>query len=155
MRRLLGSFAATLLLAGAANAGGEDKLIGLWEGMDERDGSDITVSIRDLNDDGTLEFSWRESSWSFCNNTERAILQGSGTVDDGVLTSSDTKITCFDETVETKVLCFGFLTDDCDVDIGGPYTLEFNKDSDVLINDGDGTAVLHRTSSRVRHRRRH
>ena len=151
MRRVLFSFAVTFLLTGTANANDENKFIGFWQSIDELDGSDIMLSIRDLYGDGTLEFSWRESSWSSCNNTEGAILQGSGTVVDNVLTSSDTKITCFEETVEPKVLCFGFLTGDCEVDIGGPFMLTFNEESSVLIEDSDGS-VLHRISSKTQRR---
>lgn len=139
-------FAALTVAVSAAQAGDEKDFIGFWEGIDESDGSAVTVSVRDLDEDDTLEFSWHESNWSFCDNTERALISGTGIVYDDVLTSTNTTLECFEPGFEQK-LCFGFAGGDCTGTIPGYFELTFDNDNEVLLNDDGGTLiVVHRIS---------
>ncbi len=63
----------------------EAALTGLWQGVDSVDGSLRTLSIEDLDGDGTYEVLGHDSYWSLCEGS-RGLERASGKVgEDGIL----------------------------------------------------------------------
>lgn len=107
MRQLLIIFAVVGLMAamqfGCTSSDGADNdadsfFLGLWEGIDPLDGSDVLASITNIDGDGTIEILWRESFYALCEG-DQGIVQGSGTIgEDGILLT-DEFLTCFNKEV--------------------------------------------------------
>ena len=86
----------SLILASTVQAGGLfQKLyfIGLWEGVDLSDGSEVQRLIT-LNRDGTFNIVGREPYTHGCRG-ERGVVSGTGVLEGGVLVSDDFTLTCF------------------------------------------------------------
>ncbi|MDX1440536.1 MAG: hypothetical protein R3284_11610 [Rubricoccaceae bacterium] len=127
----------TTLGAGTANAQANRRFLGLWEGVDINDGSKRTISITDLDGDGTFEVMARDSFWTLCNG-DRGLESATGRVGrDGVLETHGL-VTCFDGAPPQRV----------------QQTYEFVRREDTLLATPHGTMptlrsiVLHRVSSR-------
>jgi len=87
----------SVILASTVHAGGfAQKLyfIGLWEGIDDNDGSEAQRSIT-LNRDGTFKIIGQEPQIIGCNG--RGMLTGTGVLEDGIIIVNDFKITCYDD----------------------------------------------------------
>lgn len=67
--------------------------VGLWEGIDNNDGSEAQRSIT-LNRDGTFNITGQEPYTSGCEG-ERGMVTGTGVLEDGVIFSDDFTLTCF------------------------------------------------------------
>jgi len=66
---LLSAAAAVLCLAGAVDAYAQDKnsgFTGLWQGVDNVDGSLRTLSFADLDGDGVWEVRGHDTFWTLC-----------------------------------------------------------------------------------------
>jgi hypothetical protein len=73
--------------AQAAEGGnGLQPFIGLWAGISAGDGSLFHTSVSDNDGNGVAEILMHDTGWSICGNTP-ALVTGTGTVDDGVLTT--------------------------------------------------------------------
>ena len=108
---VLGGVGSALLVAQAASTSSEDKaghgsrFVGYWMGIDPLDGGDSRRGIT-RNDDGTYSVIGRDTVFTLCDSSDRAIV----TVDDAVvvrsaLVSDNFVITCTNDgsTVELKV----------------------------------------------------
>ncbi len=67
--------------------------IGLWQGVDPADGSEVLFSIF-KNDDGTFSILGHESSFYVCNNTDKGVVTGTGQIEHGVLVITDMELQC-------------------------------------------------------------
>jgi hypothetical protein len=115
--------------------------IGLWEGVDEDDGSLAQRAIT-CEEDRTCRILGAEQFFSSCDDHGgRGIIEGTGTIEGGVFNVPDFTLTCAD---------------------GTAFTLEANFSLDrrngTLIEDTEGepepeTMILHRLSPRVESRR--
>jgi hypothetical protein len=88
----------SITLASTVQAGGLfQKLyfVGLWEGIDEFDGSEAQRSIT-LNSNGTFKIIGQESNIIGCHG--RGMLTGTGVLEDGIINVDDFEITCDDTT---------------------------------------------------------
>ena len=99
MRRLfiISIVVFSIILASTVQAGGLfQKLyfIGLWEGIDDFDGSEAQRSIT-LNRDGTFNIIGQEPYTSGCKG-ERGMVEATGMLKGGVIFSYDFTLTCFD-----------------------------------------------------------
>lgn len=67
----------------------ESAFIGLWEGVDPQDGG---IQLRSItrNEDGTFSLIGRDTYLSTCGGTERGVITGTGTVENGVWSNRDT-----------------------------------------------------------------
>lgn len=70
--------------------------IGLWQGIDPVDGSEVLFSIF-KNDDGTFSILGHESSFYTCANTDKGVVTGTGQIVHGVLAITDMKLQCLQE----------------------------------------------------------
>ncbi len=70
--------------AGYAQDLGED-FVGLWQGVDNVDGSLRTISITDLDGDGILEVRAHDTFWSLCSGDQGNGYTTGRLDDDGVL----------------------------------------------------------------------
>lgn len=87
-----------------ASAAGR-RFIGYWMGIDPLDGGDSRRGIT-RNEDGTFSVMGRDTVFTLCDDTDRAIVTVSdAVVVDSVLTSDNLVITCFNtgSTVRLKV----------------------------------------------------
>lgn len=107
MRQLLITFAVVGLMAamqfGCTSSDGahnyaDSFFIGLWEGIDPLDGSEVLASITNIDGDDTIEILWRETFYTLCEG-DQGIVQGTGTIgEDGIL-RTDEFLTCFNKEV--------------------------------------------------------
>jgi hypothetical protein len=108
---------------------------GLWQGVDQVDGSLRTISVTDVDDDGVFEVRAHDTHREMCEGG-RAIESGTGTIDEeGVLRTEGT-IRC-DSGDETPV----DLT----------YSAQGSAPFGLLLEEAVGTpfaALLHRVSQR-------
>ena len=89
----------SIILASNVQAGGSFQkfdFIGLWHGVDDYDGSVAQRSIT-LNSDGTFNIIGQEPYMGGCNGT-RGKIKGTGRLENGVIVSDDSTLTCFDGT---------------------------------------------------------
>lgn len=88
------------LAAAAADAEG---YLGLWQGVDSLDGSEVEVSITDVEGDGTLSTLQREGFFSICFERGegyalgRGLVEGSGRVDEEGVLRIDEELACIDD----------------------------------------------------------
>ena len=110
--------------------------IGLWEGVDEDDGSLAQRAIT-CDEDGTCRILGAEQFFSSCDeHGGRGIIIGVGTLEKGVINVPELTLTCPDGTRFTLATIFSL-----------------DPRNGTLIEDTDGeaaTQVLHRLSPRVR-----
>ena len=133
---MVGAISALLIIfTPAAFSADKDQsyfFIGLWEGIDPADGSEVLVSISDNNDDGELELLWHENRWFSCNGSDNAVLTATGgTVEDDVLSFETAIISCFDTNTDEEI-------DD------SPLTFQSNRKANIIFN---GNIALHRIGS--------
>lgn len=128
---LMSAFVFGMAGTGAAFAGDEHDFLGLWSGVDDSDGSSVLVSITDPNEDDVLDIRWSETAWDFCGGQSDALISGTGTVDDDVLTASVT------------LECFTFPAGPITID---PFTLTEREDGTITNDDGGNRIPLHRIS---------
>jgi hypothetical protein len=86
----------SIILASNAQAGGIfQKLyfVGLWQGVDNSDGSEAQRAIT-LNDDGTFNIIGQEPYTNGCGG-ERGMVTGTGVLEGGVIISEDFTLICF------------------------------------------------------------
>ncbi len=86
----------SIILASTVQAGGLfQKLyfIGLWQGVDNNDGSEAQRAIT-LNSDGTFNIIGQEPYTNGCGG-DRGLVTGSGVLEGGVINSYDFTLTCF------------------------------------------------------------
>ena len=84
---------------------GAQQFVGYWMGIDPLDGGDSRRGITP-NDDGTLAIIGRDTVFTLCDNTDRAIVTvADATISDGALVSDNLVITCSNtkSTVRLKV----------------------------------------------------
>jgi hypothetical protein len=67
---------------------------GLWQGVDHTDGSEVLRSII-KNNDGTFNIVGSETYFSGCNGG-RGIITATAVLENGVLTSDDFTLECYD-----------------------------------------------------------
>jgi hypothetical protein len=110
---LLATGTATLVAQAAGTSGGRDsghgpagaQFVGYWMGIDPLDGGDSRRGITP-NGDGTLSVIGRDTVFTLCDNTDRAIVTvDDATVSGGALVSDKFVITCSNtkSTVRLKV----------------------------------------------------
>lgn len=116
--------------------------LGLWEGIDDSDGSSVTVSVTDQDDDGVFRILWHESQWSFCDGSPDGLIDVSGPIEDTSIVAEG-MLTCF-ETGDT--VCFGITG--CSQDDLPPFSLDIGTGAgDTLTNsDGGNTIIIHKIS---------
>ena len=140
MRRLfiISIVVFSIILASTVQAGGLfQKLyfIGLWEGIDNYDGSEAQRSIT-LNRDGTFNIIGQEPITSGCAG-ERGMVTATGVLEGGVINSDDFTLSCFNDNGP-----FG----------PGEVTYKPDKLNGTLIEDFPdsifGPMVLHKISNR-------
>jgi hypothetical protein len=123
MRRLRGIIVAAVLLAAAVGAtafftqrtasassghnqgGSGEQLVGYWMGIDPLDGGDSRRGIT-RNDDGTFSLIGRDTVFTLCDGTDRAIVTDEDlALVDSALVSDNFVITCTNQqsTVHLKV----------------------------------------------------
>lgn len=153
MNKLTGSIAGLMVLGassiGAADAvrassAGPRDFIGLWEGVDPLDGS-LTQRAITCDHDDVCEVLGSDQFFSFCVVDEgegreilqgRGFLQGSGTIEDGVLVLPGFVLTCADGRATPAF----------------PTTFTLDPANGTLIEDTDGpppTIVFHRLSPKL------
>jgi len=140
MKRLFTIFFVilSLIIVSPVHAGGilyKLSFVGLWQGIDESDGSEAVRSIT-LNDDGTFNIIGQEPYTSGCEG-ERGMITATGVLTDGIIMSDNFTLTCFNGE--------------------GPFTVtatyELNKLNGTLIEDipyisDFGPMILHKISKR-------
>jgi hypothetical protein len=87
-----------MIVATTVQAGGLlEKLyfIGLWQGVDDLDGSESQRSIT-INSDGTFNIIGFEPYTSGCEG-ERGKITGTGMLEEGVIVSNDFTLTCYND----------------------------------------------------------
>ncbi len=114
MRRFVILFVSVLSLMYVSNVNAfflerGSYFIGLWQGIDPIDGSEVLLSIS-KNDDGTFSTIGHESNFFVCNDTDKGVSTGTGHIESGVLVTSEI-VQCFsaNETI-------------------GPYPVEYTPD---------------------------
>jgi hypothetical protein len=139
---VVGVFVLPLLwpLAGGAD-GPRTRLadfVGLWAGIDLDDGSFAQRAIS-CERDRTCQVLGSDQFFSFCPGSEgRGLLQGTGTIADGVLDLPEFTLTCADGT-----------------SVGFPTIFSLDRRNGTLIEDTDGppaTFTFYRLSPRVQRR---
>ena len=70
--------------------------IGLWQGIDPVDGSEVLFSIF-KNDDGTFSILGHESSFFVCDDTDKGVITGKGQIEHGVLVTTEMRLQCLQE----------------------------------------------------------
>jgi hypothetical protein len=98
MRRLfiISIVVFSIILASSVQAGGifqKLHFVGLWEGIDNNDGSEAQRAIT-LNRDGTFNIIGQEPYTSGCMG-ERGMVTGTGVFEGGVIISEDFTLFCF------------------------------------------------------------
>lgn len=96
-RAALAAVAAAFYLAVAGDSLAQEPasdFTGLWQGVDNVDGSLRTLSIADLDGDGVWEVLGHDTYWTLCKGPD-ALEVTTGTVQDGVLRTTGT-IRCRD-----------------------------------------------------------
>lgn len=89
---VLAAMAAALCLVSAAGAPAQDRpsnFTGLWQGVDNVDGSLRTLAIADLDGDGVWEVRGHDTYWTLCMGPN-ALEDTMGTVQNGVLRTKGT-----------------------------------------------------------------
>jgi hypothetical protein len=123
----------TTVGVGTANGQANRHFLGLWEGVDINDGSKRTISITDLDGDGTFEVMSRDSFWTLCDGDRGLEWATGGVRRDGVL-ETDGFVTCFDDAPPLPIR----------------QTYEFVRREDTLVATPHVTTlvpiVLHRVS---------
>ena len=113
--------------------------IGLWEGVDEDDGSLAQRAIT-CDEDRTCRVLGAEQFFSTCDDHEgRGIITGTGAIEEGVFHVPDFTLTCADGTSFTLATTFSL-----------------DRRNGTLSEDTDGPPaplILHRLSPRVERRR--
>ena len=87
----------SIIIASNAQADGflqKFYFVGLWQGIDDFDGSEVQRSIT-LNNDGTFNIIGQEPYTNFCGN-KRGKVTGTGRLEGGLIISDDFTITCYD-----------------------------------------------------------
>ncbi len=106
--------AATPTLAVSPNAAKGQFFIGFWEGIDPLDGSTVQLSLSDNDEDGVLDFFFRESFFTSCftaeNTKGRGVLIGTGILVERGVIEVVADITCFNDDIT-----IGIEEDDIDV----------------------------------------
>jgi hypothetical protein len=70
------------------------QFVGYWMGIDPLDGGDSRRGITQ-NDDRTFSIVGRDTTFTLCDGTDRAIVTGDGTIVGTALVSEDVVLTCF------------------------------------------------------------
>jgi hypothetical protein len=82
---------------------GAREFVGYWMGIDPLDGGDSRRGIT-RNEDGTFSMIGRDTVFTLCDGTDRAIVTGEGAVvTDGALVSDDVMITCTNTQAEVAL----------------------------------------------------
>jgi len=131
---------SAFLLPGNAAAVGNRFFIGLWQGIDTLDGSEMLVSINDNDRDGILEVRLTETFFATCIAQNKGfsgspgILEGTGTVNGKILTWNFS-FKCYDPATNslTEILT-------------GPSTYEAHRRDNILV-DEEGN-IFHRIGKR-------
>ena len=93
---VVGLMAALHTTCTSTNSADEEEnrfFIGLWEGIDPVDGSNVRVSISNIDRDGVFEIVWSETFFTLCDG-EPGVVTGTGTVgEDGILRGNEV-LTC-------------------------------------------------------------
>lgn len=135
---LVGGALAPVQSAVAGPKGGD--FLGLWEGIDDSDGSSVSVSVTEPDGDGVFHILWRESKWAFCNGGPNALIDVSGAiVGDSIIATG--KLTCFDSGED---ICFGI--DGCSADNLPPFSLNIGADKTLTNADGGNLITVHKVS---------
>lgn len=80
---------------GDADGSSADAYVGYWAGVDPLDGGDSRRGITD-NGDGTFSVVGRDTVFTLCDDTDRAIVASDdATIEGSELTSDDFVISCF------------------------------------------------------------
>ena len=86
-----------VILASTVHAGELSKklyFVGLWEGIDDNDGSESQRSIT-LNSDGTFKIIGQEPFVIGCEG--RGMVTGTGVLEDNIIIVNDFLVTCFND----------------------------------------------------------
>jgi hypothetical protein len=89
---MLSVAAAVLILAGTIDASAQDDqpdFTGLWQGIDNVDGSLRTLSFADLDDDGVWEVRGHDTYWTLCDGPG-GLEDTTGKIEKGVLHTTGT-----------------------------------------------------------------
>ncbi len=120
-----------------------DKLVGLWEGVDTLDGSTMRIAIGDLDGDKQLDFRWHESFFSGCFDIN--IPQGRGVISGTVHRLGKDQI----ELAVTSFVCFDDDNNEVELDTFS-IEMDYSSKADILLKtteDGFPGFILYRTSS--------
>ena len=129
-----------LVVPGIAGANGTRFFIGLWQGVDTLDGSEILVSISDNNRDGILEVRYTETFFTTCIaqdkgfNGSPGLVEGVGTIEAKTLTWTFS-FKCYDPATNSLA----------EIETG-TATFEANRRNNILV-DASGN-ILHRVGRR-------
>ena len=78
----------------ARNERATRQFVGYWMGIDPLDGGDSRRGIT-RNDDDTFSVIGRDTVFTLCDETDRAIITGTGVLEDKALVVDDVVLTCF------------------------------------------------------------
>jgi hypothetical protein len=94
--------AGSVVLAHTANASGKQadkeakarQFVGYWMGIDPLDGGDARRGIT-VDDAGRFSMIGRDTVLTLCDDTDRALISGTGSIADSALVLGDVVLECF------------------------------------------------------------
>jgi hypothetical protein len=132
----------SIFLGSETNAGQIDRshyFIGLWQGIDPTDGSEVLRSVT-KNQDGTFTIIGNETHFIGCQGDRGKVL-GTGVLDGGVIVSQDFRLICFGE---------DYFDDSDDTVYSAPMEIVPDRRNRTIVemygNEAFNAAVLHRVS---------
>jgi hypothetical protein len=78
--------------ATAGGSGSSHFFLGLWEGIDPGDGSEVLYSLSDNDRDGVVEITGRETFFTACDGD--GVVTGKGTVGQGGILEAEQRLKC-------------------------------------------------------------
>ena len=99
---LIVAAAGSVVLAHAASASGKQaaakakarQFVGYWMGIDPLDGGDARRGIT-VDDGGHFSMIGRDTVLTLCDDTDRALISGTGSIADSALVLDDVVLECF------------------------------------------------------------
>lgn len=136
--------ALSIVLVSNTDAGSFERgnyFIGLWQGIDPIDGSEMLRSIT-KNEDGSFSVTGTESHFIGCDGDRGKVL-GTGVLEGNVIVSSDFTLICYGA---------NYFSDADDVFYPTPMEIEADRFNRTIIENYENSifpsAVLHRISNR-------
>lgn len=130
----------TLAPVQSAEAAEGKDFLGLWGGVDDSDGSSVTVSVTETDGDGVFHILWNESAWGFCNGGPNALIDVSGTIQGNSIIATG-KLTCFDTGED---VCFGI--EGCSAGNGPAFSFNMGADNTLTNADGGNLITVHKVN---------